>query len=84
MDLGDNSLTVLDPNLFYYNTALITLRLDGNTNLEIPNEGILLNSTSLHELNISSCNIQQLSIDSLSGTPALDTVDLTNNQIQVT
>ncbi|XP_044728270.1 slit homolog 3 protein-like [Chrysoperla carnea] len=82
LDLGDNRLTVLSPDLFVNNMALTILRLDNNTQLQIPESGALINAPALHDLNISSCNISFLPNDIFSGTPLLDTIDLSGNNLK--
>lgn len=80
VDLSYNSLKKIPPDTFRI-TAVKHLKLDGNTELEIPTNGPLFNTSRLIWLSMRKCNIQHLPGSAFKPNVALSHLDLSQNKL---
>lgn len=82
VDLSYNLLQKIPVNLFK-DTAVRHLTLEGNTELEIPTNGPILNATKLIWLSLRKCNIQHLPGSAFQTSSALSHLDLSHNKLEM-
>ena len=80
VDLSHNSLKKIPPDTFKV-TGVKHLKLDGNTQLEIPTNGPLFNTSRLVWLSMRKCNIQHLPGSAFKPNVALSHLDLSQNKL---
>jgi hypothetical protein len=80
VDLSHNSLSAVPPELFTQNPKLQNVSLRGNPLTMQPLDPPILNSSSLHYLNLKNCKLSNLSTTSLSQVPNVLFLDLSDNR----
>jgi len=82
IDLTANNLQLFPPDTFVGLQNLQTLLLSRNFGLQIPTDRHFINSRSLKSLDISSCNILSVSVETFANVSALEWLDLSYNNLK--
>lgn len=82
VDLSYNLLKKIPPDTFKV-TGVKHLKLDGNTQLEIPTNGPLFNTSKLVWLSMRKCNIQHLPGSAFKPNVGLSHLDLAQNKLSM-
>ena len=80
IDLSDNNIEILPPNLFSHNPNLQRIDLSDNQITLLPEE-LLSHLSDLRILKLSDNNIESIPPNFFSHTPNLQAIDLSDNQI---
>jgi len=83
INLEGNEIMKLHPDIFVGLHKLERLDLGANGGLQIPTDRHFITSHSLKVLNITSCNISSVSIETFSNVNALQTLDLSYNNLTI-
>ncbi|EEB11471.1 leucine-rich alpha-2-glycoprotein precursor, putative [Pediculus humanus corporis] len=81
VDISRNDLRKLFVDTFKH-TKLNRLNLEGNKNLEIPENGPFLNAKFLTSLSLKNCNIQHFSGSTFGQVPELIHLDVSHNLLK--
>jgi len=82
VDLSANKLQYLHPHTFLGLPNIKRLGIKKNVALKIPTDRHFINSHSLSELDIASCNVSSLSVETFANVSALKSVDLSDNNLR--
>jgi len=82
VDLSANKLQFHHPHAFIVRPNIENLRIRENVALQITNDHHFINSHSLSELDIASCNISSLSVETFANFNALEWLDLSYNNLR--
>lgn len=86
IDLSFNDLTVINPTIFLANDKLDSIKLNDNPRLSrLPEDGFLSYSSlskSLYHLDVSNCDILELSENTFASMPSLNTLNLSGNNLR--
>lgn len=86
VNLSNNEIILFHPDTFKTNSKLQRLTLKGNplqlTQILKPEQNYLLSSSSLVELDLSHCQLKELTSNTLSQLPNLQYVNLASNNIK--
>nr|AJF38201.1 variable lymphocyte receptor [Locusta migratoria] len=81
LGLDLNNITRLEPSVFSNLESLGLLNLSGNA-LQVPERGPLLESTTLHSLDLFNCSLHSLPEETFSALPMLVAIDLSLNGLE--
>jgi len=79
--LEENKLKYLHPDTFMGLPSLQSLHLSQNSRLQMPSDRHFINSHSLKRLDISGCNISSVSVVTFANVSALETLNLSYNNL---
>jgi len=82
VDLSANQLQYLHPHMFLGLPNIEILYIQGNVALQIPTDRHFINSHSLSDLDIASCNISSLSVETFAKVSALKWLRLSHNNLR--
>lgn len=81
VDVSENLLQRMNVFTWYRHTNLLTLAMNDNPYVVVPEDGPFLYSKSLENLFLSSCNITSLNELTFSQMPKLQNIDLSGNKL---
>jgi len=81
VDLSANKLQYLHPHTFLKLPNMKRLRLKNNIALQIPTDRNFISSHSLSKLDIANCNISSLTAETFANVSALNSLDLSYNNM---
>ena len=82
LDLRMNKLQYINPNTFVSLPNLKGLLLSYNPGLQIPTDRNFINLHSLSYLAISRCDVNSISVETLTNVSALEYLDLSSNNLK--
>jgi len=83
LHLSANQLQYLHPYTFLGLPNIKRLSMKENMALKIPTDRHFNNSHSLSELDIASCNVSSLSVETFANVSALELLDLRSNNLKI-
>jgi len=82
VDLSANKLQYLHPDAFLGSPNIKRLYIKENVALQIPTARNVIKSHSLSFLDIASCNVSSLSVETFANVSALNLLDLSDNNLR--